>query len=207
MNDEVLFKYRSIQNWKYLLDIFLHKRLYAAAYRELNDPMEGRYYYHSDEVSNEFRRALRNLKHEWRICSLSRNHRNTLMWSYYADGHRGIAIGIKVRDAARHAYTIREVSYDMEVDAGDPKLRKNLAQVALHILSQKQMAWQHEDEVRVFSREPFVKVDIQKVCFGCNSSRTDRELITALARMTAPEAKLVKLQRKQLDKPLETFRH
>jgi hypothetical protein len=101
MSDETLFKYRSIQNWKFLLDIFLSKRFYAAAYRELNDPMEGRYYYHSDTVSQEFRRALRNQKREWRICSLSKNHRNTLMWSYYADGHRGISIGVTVRNSLR----------------------------------------------------------------------------------------------------------
>lgn len=203
MSDEVLFKYRSIQNWKFLLDIFLKKRLYAAAYKELNDPMEGRYYYHSDMVSREFKRALREQKREWRICSLSRNHRNTLMWSYYADGHRGIAIGVTARSPRRTPYTVRDVSYDMEVHVSGPT--NDPAQVALQILSQKQFAWQHEQEVRVFTRDRFVHVDIRKVCFGCNVSHTDKELITALAKMSAPEAQLVQLQRKQLDRPLDTF--
>jgi c-di-GMP-binding flagellar brake protein YcgR len=93
----------------------------------------------------------------------------------------------------------------MEVHVNGPT--KDSAQVALQILSQKQFAWQHEEEVRVFTRDPFVHVDIQKVCFGCNINRTDRELIKALVKMTAPEAQLVQLQRRQLDKPLDTFKH
>lgn len=206
MNDEILFKYRSIINWKFLLDIFLNKRLYAATYKELNDPMEGRYYYHGDHVSREFRRALRSQKKEWKICSLSRNHRNTLMWSYYADGHRGVALGIKVRKTRNHPYTVRNVAYDMEVHVDDSKIKAGPEQVALHILSQKQLAWQHEDEVRVFTRDKFVDVDIQKVCFGYYMDRTDRDLVTALVKMTAPAAELVQLERRQLDKPINTFK-
>ena len=68
MTDEILFKYRSIQNWKFILDIFLNKRLYAATYKELNDPMEGRYYYHNDDVSREYKRIIRSKKLRWRIC-------------------------------------------------------------------------------------------------------------------------------------------
>jgi hypothetical protein len=205
MSNEILFKYRSIQNWKFLLDIFLKKRLYAATYKELNDPMEGRYYYHSDDVSREFRKAIRSQKREWKICSLSRTHRNTLMWSYYADGHKGIAIGITVRSPRSTPYTVRNVSYDMEVHLSDSNM--DPAQVALQILSQKQLAWQHEDEVRVFTRSQFVQVDIQKVCFGCNINPTDKELISALVKKTTPETQLVQMERKQLDKPLNTFKH
>src|ERR1051325_10389346 len=98
IQNEVLYKYRSLQNWKFLLDIFLNKRLYAAMYKELNDPMEGRYSYRDDILSREFKRTVANQKQEWKICSLSINFLNTLMWSYYADGHRGIAIGIKVKN-------------------------------------------------------------------------------------------------------------
>jgi hypothetical protein len=206
LDNEVLFKYRSIQNWKFLLDIFLNKRLYAATYKELNDPMEGRYYYHGDAVSREFKRALRDKRREWKICSLSRNHRNTLMWSYYAEGHRGIAIGITVKNKRRSPYTVREVVYDSEVHIGPGQFSGNAEQIALHILSQKQMAWQHEDEVRVFTRDQFVDVEIQKVCFGYYTSPRDRDLISALVKVTAPQAQLVHLERRQLDQPIDRFK-
>ena len=40
--NEILYKYRSLDNWKFVLDIFLNKRLYAASFYDMNDPMEGR---------------------------------------------------------------------------------------------------------------------------------------------------------------------
>jgi hypothetical protein len=205
MNDVVLFKYRSMQNWKYLLDIFLRKRLYAATYRELNDPMEGRFFYHNDKICKEFLRAIHNQRREWRICSLSRNHRNTLMWSYYADGHRGIAVGIRVKNPGGKDYTVKPVDYDMELHLDKAWVKDGPEQVTLHVLSQKQTGWRHEDEVRVFSRNTFVNVEIEKVCFGVETKRKDRDLISALVKTTAPDAELVQLKREQLDKPLEDF--
>lgn len=35
------YKYRSLSNLRYFLDILINKRLYMATYDELNDPMEG----------------------------------------------------------------------------------------------------------------------------------------------------------------------
>lgn len=35
------YKYRSLSNIRYFLDILIFKRLYLASYSELNDPMEG----------------------------------------------------------------------------------------------------------------------------------------------------------------------
>lgn len=34
------YKYRSLSNLRYFLDILIYKRLYMASYRELNDLME-----------------------------------------------------------------------------------------------------------------------------------------------------------------------
>jgi hypothetical protein len=46
MVPSVLYKYRSIENWKFLEDIFSNRRLFAATFRSLNDPMEGLLYKH-----------------------------------------------------------------------------------------------------------------------------------------------------------------
>ena len=35
------YKYRSLSNLRYFLDILIYKRLYMASYSELNDPIEG----------------------------------------------------------------------------------------------------------------------------------------------------------------------
>jgi hypothetical protein len=96
----ILYKYRSLGNWKFVLDILLNKRLYAASFATLNDPMEGRYFYFKDEVTRQFRAAILYQKTGWKICSLSKTATNTLLWSYYAGGHTGIAVGVAVLAAA-----------------------------------------------------------------------------------------------------------
>ena len=40
-----LYKFRSMHNQKRFLDILINKRLYMAHYNEMNDPMEGYFYY------------------------------------------------------------------------------------------------------------------------------------------------------------------
>mgnify|MGYP001801434879 FL=1 len=45
MFNQLLYKYRSLENFKNFVDIILKNRLYAATYKDLNDPMEGKYYY------------------------------------------------------------------------------------------------------------------------------------------------------------------
>ena len=35
------YKYRSLSNLRYFLDILINKRLYMASYSELNDPIKG----------------------------------------------------------------------------------------------------------------------------------------------------------------------
>src|SRR5260221_14734404 len=97
MADQLLYKYRSLENWKFVLDAIAHSRLYAATFDTLNDPMEGRYYYFGDDVSHEFRRTIFENRKQRRICSLSRTRTNTLLWSYYGGAHKGIALGVQVR--------------------------------------------------------------------------------------------------------------
>ena len=55
MAEQLLFKYRSLENWRWLLDILVNNRLYAAPFKDLNDPMEGRYFYFGDEMTQAFR--------------------------------------------------------------------------------------------------------------------------------------------------------
>ena len=101
---DILYKYKSLQNFKFFVDIILKKRLYASKYKDLNDPMEGQYYYREGELRREIKEKILSQKNEYRICSLSRINNNELMWSHYADGQRGVAVGVKIDDTK---YTVR----------------------------------------------------------------------------------------------------
>ena len=46
---EISYKYRSVDNFRNFVDIILNNRLYAASYQDLNDPMEGHYYYQREK--------------------------------------------------------------------------------------------------------------------------------------------------------------
>ncbi len=51
-----------------------------------------------------------NVQHEfdtrWGVLSLSRNPKNLLMWSHYADEHKGVVVGIDVSDAMFYGHGI-----------------------------------------------------------------------------------------------------
>ena len=203
MPEQLLFKYRTLENWRFLLDILINNRLFAAPFKDLNDPMEGRYYYYGDEMTKAFRKLVRARKDEWRICSLTKDPQNTLMWSYYSAGHTGVALGLTVPNSASDR--IKDVYYDSHIGIGPSSQRRPARDVALDILSQKQLSWSHEREVRVFSPRPYVPIRLREIRVGCKASTSDRELLEMLVRKTNPRVRILRVTRADLDAPPEAF--
>jgi hypothetical protein len=71
-----------------------------------------------------------------------------MLWSHYADKHRGICLGFDVRDDMAHpiAYNATRLEYDLErqlsKDTRDEKL-------GLKLMTTKYDGWIYEDEVRL----------------------------------------------------------
>ena len=84
-----------MSNLRWLIDILVRQRLYAASYDELNDPMEG-YFLFDPSTEADVKANLRDLRKRTGICSLSKNYTNTLMWSFYGEDHKGICIKLAV---------------------------------------------------------------------------------------------------------------
>ena len=197
MSATTYYKFRSIENWKFILDIIVNSRLYAASFQSLNDPMEGRYFFFGETVAGAFRRAILNSKRQQNICSLSRTKTSTLLWSYYASGHKGIAFGVKLPGRIE-GY---RVNYDNGVYIGPEAVRQTPDRVARDILTQKQTAWEHEEEIRVFTHDSYVPVVLSELVLGCMIEPADAKLISALARKWHPRIRISKLNRSKLDKP------
>jgi len=202
MPEKYLYKYRSLENLKFILDAIAYSRLYAATFDTLNDPMEGRYYYLGDDVSKEFRRAIFENRKQRRICSLSRTRTSTLLWSYYGGGHKGIALGVQVPEPQHPAVLIRDVNYDSIVQVHGRSGSRSADAAALDILTQKQLNWEHEQEVRVFTKKPYVKVIIKELVLGCLIEPTDQELVCTIAKKCQPKIRITKLNRSMMDFPL-----
>ena len=189
----ILYKYRGFDNFEFALDIFLNSRLYAANFKDLNDPMEGRFVYSKRLLEKAQLRRIRGSKAEYNICSLSKTPHNMLMWSYYADGHKGFVVGVEIKDPKAETKKVRYVK-DLVITAGHGQ------NLAILILSKKLVFWEHEEEFRVFKRhENFVTVEIKELIFGLDTPREREDLLSKIARAFCPEVNIRKVKRAQIE--------
>ncbi|ACA86733.1 DUF2971 domain-containing protein [Shewanella woodyi] len=188
-----LYKYRGFENLEFALDIFINQRLFAADFKSLNDPMEGRYIYSKGMLSKEEISRIRGRKSEFKILSLSETAVNMLMWSYYCEGHKGFAVGVEVLD---QGVSIEPVTYvdDLKLD------KEEGGDIAKAILTKKLKLWSHEREHRVFAQgSPFVAVKVKELVFGINTESRQSELLTAIAKKFCPGITIRQLVRTDIE--------
>ena len=135
---EYLYKYRSLANPQYFLDILANNRIYGALFTELNDPMEGSFIYHSN-ISEAAKMHWRDARRGTRICSFSKRNNIGLLWADYADNFHGCCIRLKVTS---------KVWERLEVDYTDNKTMPNANTVIHDLFKHKSSPWSYEEEVR-----------------------------------------------------------
>lgn len=191
--EEYYYKYRSLSNLKRFIDILLNHQLYASKYLELNDPMEG-FFQYDNTVPKEFINTLRDEKSKTLICSLSKNYNNGLMWSVYADEHKGCCIKLSITS---NSWTKLDVSYDE-----NPALINEDRKTVEDILKIKSPQWKHEEEVRFIKlnpSKPYVKIKIDTIFLGMKMSRSDVAFYTKLINSIDSNIKVKKLTRDNID--------
>jgi hypothetical protein len=214
-SDYRLFKYRAIN--KHLIESLVNSRLYFARPNELNDPFDCRL-----DLRKSLARAanlatgarktwLRTALHEgaefadkWvgtfqniGICSFSLDQRISLMWSHYADEHRGACLLYKfptafLLDPSNQILGVDKVKYrddaltEWLLNEAPTELKAFLLGLGKMYLTVKAPGWQYEGEARLMRNEPGT-FDVplgflEQVCFGLNTPSDDVELVTKLAR-------------------------
>lgn len=132
--------------------------------------------YGTEEV---FERQRKNIN----IASFSKRNDSSLMWSYYADSHKGISIGYLIEGYLQFgniSATFLAVNYMKEIEMiyYKPNNYKSLLTWA----STKSYDWNHEEEVRLLyiSEEEEFKTRLnyptkilKKITFGLNTSEED----------------------------------
>ncbi|TVZ37829.1 Protein of unknown function (DUF2971) [Alteromonadaceae bacterium 2753L.S.0a.02] len=177
-----LFKFRSLSNIEFVLDIIYNQRLYCASYDKLNDPFEGLFLSNLFDLSKKpvgarllgsqagVYNVVASAKHldsslleNCRVCSLTRNISDVRLWSYYGDGHTGIAIEIEVDD---NEPDLHPVSYSEKLPLIDLDAIANSDISAL--LRKKTLHWQHEQEYRVITDRKYfcIKEKIRTIYLG-----------------------------------------
>jgi len=185
--NEHYYKFRSLWNLKYFSDIITNERLYAARYDELNDPMEGAFLidYHRQNIV----RLLKNEKYKTRICSLSQDYRHTLLWSHYADSHKGCCIEVsskkfnEVPTKVQYVKELPEIEYEEEGKA---------------LLSHKSILWQYENEVRFFRKTNYFNVNIHSIIFGQKMSNGDYKFYEKLINAINPNIQVRKILKEEI---------
>ena len=176
------YKYRSLDNFKNFVDIILNSRIYAAPYFDLNDPMEGLYTYAEGSINRDMVNKIKGEKTRLRICSLSRRADSTLMWSHYADSHKGIAIGVEVNQK----HEIRPVTYE-GLSYVENATRLGSHETAKNVLTCKLEPWRYEEEERVFVTESnYIEVSIKSIALGSKMDSRTKSLVKKLVSKINP---------------------
>jgi len=174
-----LYKFKTIENLHFVIDIVFNKRLFCCKSELLNDIREADVRVGRDQgreketidFGDEVARQLRNL----RVCSFSKTFNNHLLWAHYAGGYTGVAIEVDLDESE-----ITYVTYDDDyIFLSDLIQRHSAEQAAVSILSRKYKAWSYEEEVRIITRSEFFGLarPISRIIVG---SRTTPALVSAL---------------------------
>jgi hypothetical protein len=125
------------------LDDLRRRHLKIALLDELNDPFE---LWAVAQPDRHLRQALKATKEEMaRQCGLlcfSLDRNNPLLWSHYADRHRGLALGFDVDEQI-----MRRVFYRKD----RPILKTVDVEVSNWLLFTKYEDWRYEQEARIFT--------------------------------------------------------
>lgn len=135
------------------------------------------------------------------LCCFSSNPKKILMWSHYADSHRGVCIKFDIsKDVNLFEFTQR-INYSWRYPKFDYiKDRKKEKELAVRLFA-KSRHWEYEEEIRTIKTKPglygFNKECLKEIIFGMNSNTKE---IIALKQIVESNYNNVKFKKVQFKK-------
>ena len=153
-----LYRYMGLGNLWHVLDIAVRNRVYCAHWTQLNDPLEGHYelYFRQkdDPRLADVDATLRANRERHRIASFSEDPANFLLWSHYADGHKGIALEIEIdTDDPCLTQILYTDFYSVFNEDSDTTLNHP------HVFNGKTPEWAYEKEWRIITTSEYYSLD------------------------------------------------
>ncbi|MEQ9378910.1 MAG: DUF2971 domain-containing protein [Imperialibacter sp.] len=152
------------------------------------------------DVSNDvLREHLNDIRRQhirrWAFCALSESPDNILMWSHYANAHRGIVIGYEFENLGNRM-TFQKVKYQDYLDEFNwlefgrfMDGEEGFGSKILEDLSLKLKEWEYEKEWRIWANGEgyyyYSKNEIKEVYFGINCQKDTKMLVARI--MELPE--------------------
>ena len=131
---------------KFLEILLLSQNFTCKQFYMFNDPMEGMY----KSKFTIYEKDIFKLKQSLYISCFTKDYKNPLMWSHYANGLQGIAIEIIVDKKSIHAGSIKKVIYSDTILEYTQKRVMDYDTV-VGILTHKLKHWKYEKEFRFIS--------------------------------------------------------
>ncbi len=212
MNDYCCFKYRAIN--KSFLDSLVKSKLYFAPRDKLNDPFDSNV--DISRAANKliaqgiktdlFKKLLKDSYELDRfnknvdplgICSFSLAANETLLWSHYAEDHKGVCLRYDFPGAylnnENKILGVSKVSYEPNaitnwltdnIDLFDTDHKAFIINLLKTLLSSKAPPWTYEQEVRIirFTTGLFEipRETLTHVIFGLQTTEADESLVRSI---------------------------
>lgn len=229
MSDYVVFKFRAIN--KRLMASLINGELYFSQPSCLNDPFDCRVdllkaldnaILQSSSSNQETLKKLRDMQEFFEkvqadtanvgVCSFSLQLNNPLMWSHYADEHRGVCLMYCFPETYFYDTQDRILGID-RVEYGTSPLTDWFVgrapslgsftdfgvDLLTKILTIKAKPWEYEQEVRILRRTPgpelLAKNYLRQICFGLETPRAEVDLIKKILKQGQYDLTLCKMVR------------
>lgn len=185
--NKTLFNYTKIN--KDTIKNILNEEIWLSNTKLFNDPVD-------PSIKRKNKNNMYNdLLDKIKVGCLTSKNDNTLMWSHYADKHRGVCIEYNISKIfIDKNSTIRKVNYNKNM-AYEEKMDyikrfsdiqiddKNITTL-LELFCIKSKEWEYEDEYRILyydstsnSNGITIKLPIKNIYFGTETSEEDKKLI------------------------------
>ena len=171
------------------------QKVFFNDWEKLNDPMEGFYIYTPEQHKINIEQILHAEKLKYKIFCCSKEYNEILMWSHYADNHRGICLEIEIDEMVCKEQNIfyRNIVYKKNLVSILPKISEQ--KQAKYILNHKISNWRYEKEIRFFiqnDKPNSYKIgDIKAILLGSRCNESEKNSIKEWIKNTQIELKNV----------------
>jgi hypothetical protein len=139
--------------------------------------------------------AIRRINENGGIFSMSAKRDNLLMWSHYADYHRGICVEFKTTGGKLFGCDIRNIDYDDKYPKFTVYDDMDVERVRKYICT-KSLDWEYEEEWRILYKRTGCQFflseneELSGVILGARISRRNKELVLKCLSENNCKAKL-----------------
>lgn len=155
---------------------------------------------------SSLQKIIKKERNRFKLACFSELFDEVLLWSHYADKHRGICIGFDFPPIYEEKFILCPVSYLEELKSIDGMTE--VYKVILYWLTSKSNRWEYEKEIRAITKnnstenQEKIKFDpqyISEIIFGCNVS--DNDIIKGIEKIKSIGINLntITLKRMRID--------